>query len=281
MKARNGIKTFLALIAALLAALHILVSYAIGSNPEKKGYWWYIEDKPAQDTENKKERKPLPPPPLRDVLMAMHPDDLRDLREAYHKQAVWKPTPENVRDYYYVQDVIRRKALAMSAVTQVVMLQNPELNVARESPATNPGRVALTQVRQTSSSRLLQKFQNDYALLFFTQKGCPFCAAQRDALRLFSDQYGWEIKEIDKDDHPDLAARFGVTSFVPITILIERASDKRMPVAVGVESVAGIGENTYRAIRLLRGEITPEQFFTMEYQAGGVFDPVIRKEVYQ
>ncbi len=274
-------KSLCFIFAVILLAALFVSGCSADSNPEKKGYWWYKDSKPPQEADPKKEHKPLPPPPSFEQLMAMHPDDLRELHDSYHKQAVWKPTPENVRDYYIVVDAIRRKSLAMSAVTQVVMLQNPELNVAAESPATNPGRVALTSAKETTIRRLLENYRNDYALVFFTQKGCTFCAAQRDVLQIFAEQYGWEIKEIDKDDNPEIAARFRVQNFTPITFVIERGSDKRMTVAVGSDSVAAIIENTYRSIRLLRGEITPEQFFTTEYQQGGVFDPGINKELFR
>jgi len=282
MKPNRLIKAFrgpAAFTAALFLAA-IPVTGCSADNPEKTGYWWY-KDPPPEGKTQKTEHRQLPPPPPLEKLMEMHPDDIRDLLDNYHKQAVWKPTPDNIRDYYIVFDAARRKSLAVAAVTQVVMLEHPELNVAGEDPGNNPGREAMTRARESSTNDLLAKYQDSYALIVFTEKGCQFCAAQRNALQLFAEKYHWEIKDIDKDDFPDLAARFGVGNFTPMTYLIERGTDKKMPVAVGAETVAGITENTYRGIRLLRGDITPEQFFTMDYQEGGVFDPGIKRGAFK
>ena len=71
--------------------------------------------------------------------MDMHPDDFQALLTDFQKKAVWRPTPENVEEYYYVQDIARRKALAFTNVAEYVMQKDPELSLSKDYPTVVPG----------------------------------------------------------------------------------------------------------------------------------------------
>lgn len=235
---------------------------------EKIGYWWYCE--PEVEEENI--RKELPPPPAHSEMMKMHPDDLEAKMELYLKEAVWKTTPEKVLNYYMVMDVTRKKSLAFTAVSNLVMLKNPELNAWGQYVKTNPGRRALTKARQSETNQILTQFRNKYALIIFTTETCHFCYTQKATLKYFTERHGWAVREVDINKYPAMAARFNVQT-TPLTILIKKDSDDWMPIAVGEEALPTIEENTYRAIRYLGGQTTPAQFLNMQYQDGGVKDP--------
>ena len=108
----------------------------------------------------------------------------------------------------------------------------------------------------------------------FSTPQCPYCSPQRNILKLVADKTGLEVTEVDITRNPDAQARFDV-QVTPAIILIERNSERWMPISVGVESASKIQTNTYRAIRYLRGEISPEQFLTPRHREGGFFDPRI------
>lgn len=247
-----------------------------GESSGPKGYWFYEEppeqlDSVESEPQNPyaewievKERPPLPKPDHA-LLMTMHPADIREIYPMYRDQAVWKPTPDNVRDYYVVTDVVRRKAKNFTAVSQYVMQTNPALNMARAIPVNNPGIRAERQQRNAVMGQKLAQHSNDYALLFFTSETCPYCAAQEKILQVYRNRTGWHIKPIDKDRMPALAAEFGV-DFVPQVIMVRRGSKDWMPIAVGVESEANLEINVYRAIRLMRGEIAPQQFLNLDHE---------------
>ena len=238
------------------------------------GYHWYEEPvKPSKESE-KQERQPLPPPPPAEEMLDMHPDDLKAMLETYLKEAVWLRTPESVMAYYQIQDVVRRKAAGFTAVSQMVMLQNPKLNGASQYPTNNPGRKAELQQRAADQSDYLGQYRGKYALAMFSTPQCPYCSPQRNILKLVADKTGLEVTEVDITRNPDAQARFDV-QVTPAIILIERNSERWMPISVGVESASKIQTNTYRAIRYLRGEISPEQFLTPRHREGGFFDPRI------
>lgn len=267
----------------VLIGLLLLTANNINSNPAyaeerecsdgpKKGYWFYCKEPVEETDEEKIVRKELPNPPPHEEMMKMHPDDLKVLQEEYLKEAVWKSEPEKVLNYYMVHDVIRRKSLAFTAVSQVVMLQNPDLNVWGQYSKTNPGVSEAKRVRQETTTVGLSKYRQNYALLVFTKPTCGYCSIQKSILAHFSERHGWHVKEIDITRNTQAATRFNI-NYTPVTIVIERNSDNWMPVAVGEEPLPSIEENTYRAIRLLRGDTSPTQFFNMDFEDGGVYDP--------
>ncbi|MHB8811445.1 MAG: conjugal transfer protein TraF, partial [Desulfobulbaceae bacterium] len=74
--------------------------------------------------ETPKEPKSRPIPTLRafttEELWDMHPDDFQKLLMDLQKEAVRRPTEQNVFDYLVMQDMARRKAAAYANVAAYV-----------------------------------------------------------------------------------------------------------------------------------------------------------------
>ena len=265
------IKTFVlaaALVGSLFANSTVLAT-------EKKGFWWY-ED-PVPEAEERESKYELPPLPAPQELAKLHPEEIEAVMEERLEYAIWKKTPEAVQDYYIVQDVARRNAVAFTALTKFVMLNEPELNVRAQYPITNAGRKVATQLHDSTVTRSLASARDDYALVMFSTESCPYCPTQYATLKMFADKHQWSVQAIDIDRNPVAQARFDV-KVTPMTMLIERGSERWLPIAVGVESLPVLEDNAYRAIRMLRGEITPQQFILTEYNDGGFFDPIIGED---
>jgi conjugal transfer pilus assembly protein TraF len=245
---------------------------------EKRGFWWKKAPPPpeAESEQGGTEQYPdLPPPPPEAELDKLHPKQVEQLIGDYRAYAVWKNTPEHVEWYFQLQDFARRKAVAFMNTTELVMLTRSDLNVNTQYPATTPGRDARVRMREESINRRLASDRSAAAIVLLTRQGCEYCEAQRSALKYFQEKHGWEIKEVDIGENPQVAARFA-TDYVPTTVVIFRGSDEWRPVAVGVESVPRIEEGIYRSLRLHAGETTPEQYTVKEEEDGGVFDPTRR-----
>lgn len=259
------------LAGPLVAAALTVALSAAGAVEEKQGYWWKKE--PPPPAEEPPAHPDLPPPPDEAALQAMHPADFAKLLEDYRQYALWKMEPQHVAWYYQLQDHARRKARAFMNVTETVMLENPDLNMNSVYPTTNAGQAARKSQRDDSIAQRLDLERERAALVLLTRPSCGFCEPQRAVLRHFQARHGWEVKEFNLDESPQAVARFG-TDYTPTTIVIFRGSADWMPVAVGVESVPRVEESVYRAIRLIRGETTPQQFSVQEFQEGSPLDPV-------
>lgn len=257
-----------------LACLTILLNSTVAFSEEiTKGYFWYV-DPPKEDL---KEESTLPPAPLaptqlsQEEMFKMHPDQLAKHLEDSHKWAIYTLEESDYKDYLLVLDVARKKARAATSVQAAVLLNNPSLNPNTDYPVTNAGRITKKQETDAVINKRLITESSKYALGFFVSQTCGYCKDQVPTLQLFQDRTGWNIETIDVDQQPAVAERFGAT-VTPMLILIKRNSKDWMPVAVGLESLPKIEQNTYKSIRLLEGEITPKEFHTLENQDGGFFD---------
>jgi conjugal transfer pilus assembly protein TraF len=55
-------------------------------------------------------------------------------------------------------------------------------------------------------------------------------------------------------------------------MVIRRGSQQRMVIAAGIEAYPSLTQMAYQAVRLLRGDIRPEQFMTGAGEEDGFFD---------
>lgn len=236
----------------------------------QRGWWWY-EDPPRQESRTEEKALSRMPVYSPEEMAKMDTDRLRQYADQALKEAVREPSEANVRNYYIVQDVIRRKALAFTNASELVWQKYPELSVAKDSPLAAPGRKAMTRERVEERERVLEEGRRDFALLYFTSEGCPFCQEQEGILSYFRERFDWKIKPIDVDRNPALASRFGIVT-TPSLLLIHRGSKEYLPVTAGVASAYEIEAKLYRGIRLMRGEVSPENFNIYDFQKGGGFD---------
>ena len=255
----------------------------------KRGWYWYEKEK--EQTKKKgpaTEVRPKPRlPALRDytaeTLWNMYPDDFQALLMDFQKKAVMNPTEGNVVEYYYVQDIARRKSLAFANVTATVMQKYPELSVAKDYPTATPGRSALTRLQQEEVEKKIEGAAPDYGLIYFYSPTCQYCIEQEKIVRYFEGRHGWEVKRIDVTQNARLASLFNVTT-TPAIILVYRQSQDPITVSAGVVSLEDMEERIYRGIRLLSEEISPEEYSLYDFQRGSTFDvhvPLLKEREVQ
>jgi len=249
----------------------------------KKGWFWYEATLLEAKEEQIQESMPKPLPSLTDYsteqLWDMHPDDFQALLMEFQKKAVQRPTEENVHEYLTMQDLARRKAAAYANVASYVIQKYADLDVGREYPVAAPGVIARVKMQKEEISATIQEAAADHALLYFASQDCSYCREQQQILRYFTDRYGWQIKEIDVDALPGIAARFGIQT-TPTLLLIAKNRSDYIPVASGVVALDELERSLYRSIRLLKGQITPQEYSVYDLQKGGGLDPesVLNKE---
>jgi conjugal transfer pilus assembly protein TraF len=249
---------------------------------ESKDGWWWYETEPEKEQKEQEEKPPegqSPPktlPSLSDYtieeLWNMHPDDFQALLTEFMKKAVMSPTVETVREYYVMQDIARRKSLAFANVAATVMQTHPELTTASAYPITTPGQNARVRLQSSEIEAKIRTSKDEFAILYFFSPTCEYCKAQRNILAFFTDKYGWQVKPINIEQDPNLAARFNVNT-VPYLLLIYKYKRDYIPISAGVIALSEMEKKLYRGIRLLSGEITPEEFSLYEFQRGGPNDP--------
>ncbi len=243
---------------------------------DKDGWWWY---KDYTDEQQVPDEKAAPPkriiPDMKDYtyeqLWSMHPDDFQELLMQFQKKAVMTLKPEDAKDYYIMQDIARRKSLGFANLAQYVMQTSPELSVDSAIPLASPGRAADVRVRQEEIEDRIARSVDSFAMIYFYSPTCHFCREQDGIMHYFVRKYGWEVKKIDITKETATASRFNVQT-TPYIILVYRHSQDFIPVTVGVASLGEIEDRVYRGMRLLSGEVTPDNYSLYEYQRGGPLD---------
>ena len=238
----------------------------------KQGYWWYqappMPSEPAAD-DTARPKKPVIPPMAE--LATWTPPRIRKLIEDQRDYAATALTVDAVADFWKLQDFARRKARAFAGLTQLAMLQHPELNSKSANPMVGDARSELTAYKDDVRRTYLRSHANEFALVMFSRSTCGYCRVQWPIVQRFQEDYGWQVILMDIDRRPEVAQRFGV-EVTPTTMVIRRNSPQRMIVASGVEAYPNIAQMAYQAVRLLLGDIRPEQFMTGAGEEGGFFD---------
>jgi conjugal transfer pilus assembly protein TraF len=238
--------------------------------PGKQGYWWYAPPPPpAAPDASDALVKPVIPPMAE--LATWTPPRIRKLIEQQRDYAATMLTVEAVSDFWRLEDFARRKARAFAGVTQLAMLQHPELNSKSANPMVGDARDQLSAQKDAIRRLYLRRHANEFALVMFSRQSCSYCRVQWPILQRFQEEMGWPVTEIDIDRRADLKQRYGI-EVTPTTMLIRRASAQRMVVANGVEAYPNLAQMAYQAVRLLRGDIRPEQFMTGPGEDDGFFD---------
>ena len=241
----------------------------------KHGWWWYEVQVDKDQKQVKKSYVPSLKDYSREELWNMHPDDFHALITAFQKKAVQAPTEENVHEFYTMVDIMRRRAQAFQNVAEVVWMKNPELILGRDYPASRLGDNTRNRIRYEEIEAKIATSAEDFGFVYFYSETCEFCQAQNGVVKYFSDKYHWPIKKVEINREPEFAAQFHVET-VPFILLVYKNTGSSLPVAVGVVAIDELEKNIYRGIRLLAGDIKPEEFNMYDYERGGVFDPDAR-----
>ena len=237
----------------------------------KQGYWWYAP--PPEKTNDTAEpdtlSKPVIPPMAE--LARWTPPKIRKLIEDQRDYAATVLSVDAVSDFWRLQDFARRKARAFAGVTQIAMLQHPELNAKSANPMVSDARDQMLAQKDSVRRAYLRAQARDFALVMFSRASCGYCRVQWPVVQRFQDEMGWQVTLQDLDRRPEIAQRYGVEA-TPTTMVIRRGSAQRMVIATGVEAYPNLLQTAYQAVRLLSGDIRPEQFLTGAGEEDGFFD---------
>ena len=257
----------LLLAAALVPAMPAPAQAA----DQRTGYWWYQAPPGPADDEADPDALMKPAIPPMAELATWTPPKIRNLIEQQRDYAATVLTVDAVADFWRLQDFARRKARAFAGVTQIAMLQNPELNAKSANPMVGEARDQLSAQKDQVRRQYLRGRANEFALVMFSRSTCGYCRVQWPIVQRFQEEMGWQVTLIDIERRPELAQRFGV-EITPTTMVIRRNSQQRMVIASGVEAYPNLIQTAYQAVRLLAGDIRPEQFLTGAGEEDGFFD---------
>ncbi|NTU73853.1 conjugal transfer protein TraF [Candidatus Roizmanbacteria bacterium] len=242
-------------------------------NSQKRGFYWYDDGLPELPVEIKEDVTVTPPPQEAkkeqdgvnnynyEQLWVLHPDNFAKELDGRMKLAIQFPTIENVYNYLEAQDVAKRKSVAFAGAMGYVSQLSPQFSGENNYPINVPGQKILRNEMISDDQEFLKRVKDDFALLVFMSEGCPYCDAQEPILDMFYASHGWNIKKININEHRDIAEKYSIT-LTPSIIVISRKTQKAIPLTSGIVTLPELRDRLIRSVRMLNGEIVPEQWYT-------------------
>jgi len=244
---------------------------------ENKKHGWYWYEKEPELLKDNKTPKPdkiinLNTYTYKD-LWNMYPDNFQELVELTKKKAVQYPTEDNVKDFMMLQNIAGRKARAFAGVFTYVAQSSENMTIKDVYPITQPGQRARNINIMQEKNSVISTSKENFALIMFVSEDCNFCQAQIPILQYFTDNFQWPVRLINIDKNPSAAARFNIAVTPQITLVYKKTGDY-ISISSGVISLNELKTKLYRSIRLMSGEITPQQWFLYEFEKNKGTDPI-------
>ncbi len=184
------------------------------------------------------------PTPRRDVRDLKTAEQMRAELKRREDLAVMQPTPDNIKDYLALWQVVQDKGAVFADQWRRIVWQNPELDYAQRRPANNAAIKVFDAQRGQREEQQLRVLAKDHGLIFFFRSDCPYCHAMAPTLRMLSDKYGIEVLAVSVDGGslPDFpqprdgrmqATAWGVQR-VPALFIGSKRTGDRAPIGFGM-----------------------------------------------
>lgn len=272
-----------------------------------KGWWWYRDyfsdkseefqkssEKQDRISEQKKDQvdklssekeeagrqkkfKPLSEYTYEELLR-MPVNEFRELYNYYLEMAVSNPTEENIYNYLNLQEVLVKKAIAFTSAYQYVQQKYADYYSGGFYPISKPGVEALQQARLSEIDNVLKSVKDEFGLVLFVKKSCPYCLAQAQIMKYMVAE-GFKVRYIDVDEFPGFASEFGV-EVVPTILLVHR-SGQALPIGSGVISLDEIKRRIYGVWKIWSGTESPESYSLYLFERGTPLDPKVPPPLWQ
>lgn len=204
-------------------------------------------------------------------LLKLSPQELKEMYEYYLDRAMTDPTDSNVRDFLYVVDLIRKKALMFTHAVKYVIERDPELNLIDFYSVAGPAVIG-SRVRYSEYIWNARNLTNKYGLILFVRKGCPYCEIQYNIIRRAYHGVPLDLKVVDISENPYAAAKFNV-DYVPMIYLVYFPDESIHFLASGVLTAADLMERITFLLESLEKRVDIYRHGLPDYYRGTPADP--------
>ena len=194
-----------------------------------------------------------------DQVSVMPPKEFAKLYEQVQDYAMTYRTLENYDSYAKLRQVMISRSVEFMNIGTLWGQLNPSATDEDWFPVSGFGQSEYKAQAAAIRTQYIQENKDDFALLYFYRLDCGFCLRQKPIMDYFEDVSGWDVKAVDTSQFPEAVSRFNIKS-VPSIILVERVSERWMPIASGLMTYEEIEERLYRTLKYLKGETDEKDF---------------------
>ncbi|MBY6286936.1 thioredoxin family protein [Neisseria subflava] len=206
---------------------------------ENRAFLWYPDAKKPRQTRQSQPQNT----PVRNELAEF--EMLQKNLDESRKIAVMNPTPQNLKRYIELQEVVMNKSAAFTDQWQRVIWQNPNLDYSqRGRPNNQLAQQQYDHNRQQQKAEAIRKLAGENGILFVFKSDCPYCHTMAPILKNFADQYGIKVMPVSLDGgglnhfpralpNNGIAQRLNVTT-VPAMYVMDTKTKQFTPIGFGV-----------------------------------------------
>ena len=216
------------------------------------GWHWYetqnLEEEQSQaesttknpDTDTEKEKsKPKTP---KEIVTAYREELENRLADAW-----MHPTIEKIKSYQTMQKDMMDRSKNFSDVWMQSVFLNPGLDNTISSPVNQKARHIQLDLQSKQVKQTITNLAEEYGLFFFFSSHCDYCHEFAPIVKMFSEQYGWQVLAISLDggsiaEFPDAKPDNGLfqqwqVGVMPALYAVNPNTGHVIPIALGMTSI--------------------------------------------
>ena len=168
------------------------------------GWHWYemqessatasaMADTKEENSDDKAQPKPQKQSP-KEIIAAYARELENRLADAW-----LHPTPSKIKAYQAMQKDMLDRSKTFSDVWMPSVFLNPGLDNTIASPVNQKARHIQLDLQSKQVKQTISNLASEYGLFFFFSGSCDYCHAFAPIVKMFGEQYGWEVLAISLD----------------------------------------------------------------------------------
>ena len=209
-------------------------------------HWYEIQEESAvaetmADKEDKNTNQVQPKSP-KGIVTAYREELENRLADAW-----MHPTIEKIKSYQTMQKDMMDRSKNFSDVWMQSVFLNPGLDNTISNPVNQKARHIQLDLQSKQVKQTITNLAEEYGLFFFFSSHCDYCHEFAPIVKMFSEQYGWQVLAISLDggsiaEFPDAKPDNGLfqqwqVSVMPALYAVNPNTGHVIPIALGMTSI--------------------------------------------
>lgn len=193
-----------------------------------------------------------------EVIDTLDPEEIARLEENSRKIALMYPTKKNISEYRRLMTYIMNKVWDFTKADLVYRAGSSSYAKLTPYVGSDFRSEQWRSIRREKRGDVLKKYRDKAGLIIIYRDTCPFCEKQRTPVKIFQESWGWEVKWVNADEHPEFVRKMG-TEVVPDILLVLKRGDKPVidRVGSGLMTRSDIEDGIFYSLYRL-GEVSDE-----------------------
>jgi conjugal transfer pilus assembly protein TraF len=219
--------------------------------------WLWFEEKQLEKPTRKIETSITPNDAKKEI------EELKERMEEKRNVMMARPSPETVRDYVELEEVMWKKAMQLDGAYRQAKFRYPQYFDKLQDPQNVHAVKFKRKLDSEASESKIRDFATKFDLVFFSRGNCGYCTEFAPVLKRFSDMYGFSVEEASIDGDmsglfkgrkmTDLAHKLGIEA-TPTVVAVSKDGKNAFELIRGYVAVAELEEYVGLAVDYVKSQ---------------------------